>query len=201
MSRLSVLSGQVFGKVDWVTADGKELGMFVKTSDRDSNRVVLQGPEVEQMVKNNLVQKGMMVTAHGEYRARVFTRKTDGTHTAELLCTAQRVVAEPPRENRMRGVIYALLKGVVMYWDPRTLHLKTYFNSTDPGVASQLTCSLSLQSWLGELAPESKERFVANMRPGREFVSSNVTELSVYESQGQVVPVLKLLPTDFKLQG
>jgi hypothetical protein len=201
MSRLSVLSGQVFGKVDWVTADGKELGMFIKTSDRDSNRVVLQGPEVEQMVKNNLVQKGMMVTAHGEYRARVFTRKADNTHTAELLCIAQRVVAEPPRENRMRGVIYSLLKSVVMYWDPRALQLKTYFNYDEPGVASQVTCSLSLQSWLGELAPESRERFVAAMRAGREFVASNVTELSVYESQGQLVPMLKLLPTDFKLQG
>jgi len=43
MSRANVLSGQVFGKVDWVTSDSREFGMFVRTSQRESSRVV-HGP-------------------------------------------------------------------------------------------------------------------------------------------------------------
>lgn len=202
MSRLSVLSGQIFGKVDWVTADGREIGMFLKTSDRDSSRCVLCGAEVERMVANNIVQKGMMVTAHGEFHARSFQRRDDGTNVGELVCKAQRIVAEAPREGRLRGAIYANMKGVVMYWDPTTMQLKTFFNYTDPGMPKQVTCSIHMRNWVAGMLPDNQQRFKESIRVGREFVTAAMLEVSCYRTRdGLVVPSLMLLPTDFKLQG
>ena len=203
MSRLSVLSGQVFGKVDWVTADGHEIGMFLKTSDREANRCVIGGPEVKRMVANNIVQKGMMVTAHGEFHARSFQRRDDNTNVGELICTAQRIVAEAPREGRLRGAIYANMKGVVMYWDATTMQLKTFFNYTEPGMPKQVTVSVHMRNWLAGMAPDSQQRFKESIRAGREFVTSALLEVSCYRSakDGLYVPSLMLLPTDFKLQG
>ncbi|MBK3780134.1 hypothetical protein G3A43_07675 [Paraburkholderia aspalathi] len=202
MSRLSVLSGQIFGKVDWVTADGREIGMFLKTSDREASRCVLAGPDVERMVANNIVQKGMMVTAHGEFHARSFTRRDDGKDVGEVVCTAQRLVAEAPREGRLRGAIYANMKGVVMHWDANTLQLKTFFNYTEPGKPKQVTCSIHMRNWLAGMTPDGQQHFKDAMRVGREFVTAALLEVSCYRNrEGVVVPALMLLPTDFKLQG
>jgi len=202
MSRMNVLSGQINGRVDWVTADGREIGMFVKTSDRAASRCVLAGPEAERMVANNLVQKGMMVTAHGSFHARCFQRRDDGTDTGELVCTAQRVVAEAPREGRLKSAIYANLKGVAMYWNPETMQLKTFFNYTEPGMPSQVSCSLIMRNWLATLSPDGRARFMDSMRSGREFVTAALAEVSCYRTrEGVLAPSLMLLPTDFRLQG
>jgi hypothetical protein len=202
MSRLSVLSGQVFGKVDWVTADGREIGMFLKTSDREASRCVLVGQDVERMVANNIVQKGMMVTAHGEFHARSFTRRDDGKDVGEVVCKAQRIVAEAPREGRLRSAIYANMKGVVMHWDANTMQLKTFFNYTEPDKPKQVTCSLHMRNWLAGMTPDGQKHFKDAMRVGREFVAATMLEVSCYRNrEGVVIPSLMLLPTDFKLQG
>lgn len=202
MSRINVLSGQVYGKVDWVTADGREFGMFLRSSDREATRCVLHGPEVERMLANGIVQKGMMVTAYGEFSARCQKRNDDGTWMAEVLCNPTRVVAETGRDARLRGAIYANLKAVAMHWDAETLQLKTYFNP-EPGVRTdRLTCSIHMRSWLGGMSAEGKERFKATMRVGREFTVSALVETTTYRTRdGEQVASLLLLPTDFRLQG
>lgn len=202
MSRVNVLSGQVYGKVDWVTADGREFGMFLRSSEREATRCVMHGPEVERMLANNVVQKGMMVTAYGEFSARCQKRNDDGTWMAEVLCSANRVVAESGREARIRGAIYANLKAVAMHWDADTLQLKTYFNP-EPGVRTdRLTCSIHMKSWMAGMSAESQERFKATMRIGREFTVSALVEASSYRTKaGEQVATLLLLPTDFRLQG
>lgn len=203
MSRVNVLSGQVYGKVDWVTADGREFGMFLRSSaEREATRCVLHGPEVERMLANGIVQKGMMVTAHGEISARCQKRADDGTWMAEVLCSPSRVVAETAREGRLRGAIYANLKGVAMHWDATTMQLKTYFNPEPGGRTDRLTCSIHMKPWLSGMSEVGLERFKDSMRVGREFTVSALIETSCYRTRtGETVASLLLLPTDFRLQG
>jgi len=202
MSRVNVLSGQVYGKVDWVTADGREFGMFLRSSEREVTRCVLHGPEVERMLANGIVQKGMMFTAHGDFSARCQKRNDDGTWMAEVLCNPTRVVAETSREGRIRGAIYANLKGVAMHWDSATLQLKTYFNPEVGVRTDRLTCSIHMKPWLAGMTPEGQERFKAAMRVGREFTVAALVEASCYRTKvGDTVASLLLLATDFRLQG
>lgn len=202
MLRASVLSGQVYGKVDWITADGRELGMFLRTSEREATRCVVRGPEVEAMLANRIVQKGMMVTAFGEFSARIQRRTDDNSVMPELLCTAAKVVAESPREMRLRGSIHANLKGVVMYWDAQRNQIKTFLNAGELGRTEQVTCNVHLTTWMRGLSPEGKERLVAAITKGREYTLSALAEVSYYrDSAGNLIPTLSLLPLDFRLQG
>lgn len=202
MARANVLSCQVYGKLDWVNMGEREVGMFVKTSDRESTRCVLRGPEVERMLANGLLQKGMMVTAHGVLSARCMKRMDDGAWMSEVLCDASRIAAEPAREGRLRGSIYANVKGVVLHWDPNTLQLKTFLNPGELGCKEKATVSLHMTPWVNGMSAEGKERFKAMMKTGREFTASAIVEVSCYRSrEGEQVPLLLLLPTDFRLQG
>lgn len=203
MSRVNVLSGQVHGKVDWATSDGREFGMFLRSSaEREATRCVLHGPEVESMLSNGVVQKGMMVTAFGELMGRCQKRSDNGAMMAEVLCNPTRVVAETSRELRTRGSLYANLKGVVMHWDAVTCQLKTYFNP-EPGVrAERVTCSIHLKPWMAGMTENGVAKFKDSIRPGREFTTSALVEASVYTARsGEQVTSLMLLPTDFRLQG
>lgn len=202
MARANVLSGQVYGKVDWVNQDEREVGMFLKTSERIATRCVLRGGEVDRLVGNSLLQKGMMVTAHGELSARCMKRHDDGSWLSEVLVDASRVAAEQPREGRLRGSIYANLKGVVLHWDPNTLQLKTFLNPGELGRKEKATVSLHMTPWINGMTPEGQERFKAMMRTGREFTTSAIVEVNCYRDRtGEQVPLLLLLPTDFRLQG
>lgn len=202
MLRASVLSGQVYGKVDWITADGRELGMFLRTSEREATRCVVRGPEVEALLSNRIVQKGMMVTAFGEFSARIQKRTDDNSVMPELLCTAAKVVAESPREMRLRGSIHANLKGVVMYWDAQRTQIKTFLNAGEMGRTEQVTCNVHLQNWMRGLTPEGKERLIASITKGREYTLSALAEVTYYrDGTGKLVPTLSLLPLDFRLQG
>jgi len=203
MLRASVLSGQVYGKVDWITADGRELGMFLRTSEREPTRCVVRGPEVEALIANRIVQKGMMVTAFGEFSARVETRHDTGAPMPELLCTAAKVVAEPPREQRLRGSVHVNLKGVVMYWDTTRNQIKTFLNAGEMGRTEQVTCNVYLGSWMGGLSDESRQRLSAAIVKGREYTLAALTEVSFYreKNSNNLIPSLMLLPLDFKLQG
>lgn len=201
--RITVISGQVFGKVDWVTADGKEVGMFLKTSDRDSTRCVISGPDVARMVENGSLQKGMMCTAHGEFTARCFQRRDTSVWQAELVVKSQRVVAESLREGRMRAAIYCNIKGVVLHWDEKMAQVKTFINYDIPGMPKTITCTLNLRHLLNNMTPDGKERFLEAMKMHREYVASALAEVSCYKSlkEGTMIPSISLLPTDFKLQG
>ncbi len=202
MGRSNVLSCQVYGKVDWVNLDEREVGMFLRISERETTRCVLRGPEVERMLANSLLQKGMMATAHGALSARCMKRNDDGSWMAEVLCTASRIAAEPAREGRLRGSIYANVKGVVLVWDANTLQLKTFLNPGENGCTEKTTVSLHMKPWVDGMSTDGQERFKAMMRPGREFTASAIVEVSCYRTRdGEQVPLLLLLPTDFRLQG
>lgn len=202
MARANVLSGQVHGKLDWITKDEREAGMFLKTSERESTRVVLRGPEVERMLSNGLLQKGMMVTVHGGLSARCMKRHDDGSWMAEVLCDASRITAETAREGRLRGSIYANLKGVALHWDAQTMQLKTFLNPGEHGHKEKATVSLHMTPWINGMTAEGQERFKAMMKTGREFTTSAIVEVSCYRSrEGEQIPLLLLLPTDFRLQG
>lgn len=203
MLKSSVLSGQVYGKVDWITADGREIGMFLRTSEREPTRCVVRGPEVEALIANRIVQKGMMVTAFGEFSGRVETRHDNGSLMPELLCTAAKVVAEAPREMRLRGSVHVNLKGVVMYWDASRNQIKTFLNAGELGRTEQVTCNVYLGAWMQGLTPEGRERLSASIVKGREYTLAALTEVSYYRDtkSNNPVPALMLLPLDFKLQG
>jgi hypothetical protein len=200
--RINVLSGQVYGNVDWVSADGREFGMFLRSSEREASRVVMHGPEVVRMLENGVVQKGMLVTAYGALSARCVKRQDDGTWMAEVLCNPSRVVAETARESRVRGAIHASLKGVVMYWDAETLQLKTYFNPEAGFHSTTVTCSIHIKAWVDGMEEAVQEKFKSCIRKGREFTTSGLVQASTYRTRtGEQTCSLLLLPTDFRLQG
>lgn len=203
MSRVNVLSGQVHGTVDWISADGRELGMFLRSSpEKETMRCVCYGPEVERMIANKLVQKGMLATAFGEMTGRLFRRKDNDAVVAEAMCNATKLVIETSRTGRARGALYANLKGVAMHWDDRTCLLRTYFNEDETPGGNSVTCSIQLKSWVSGLREEARTRFMESLKPGREFTTAALLEPSSYKKKtGEVTVALMLLPTDFRLQG
>lgn len=202
MARANVLSGQVHGKLDWVNMGEREAGMFLKTSDRDTTRCVLRGPELESMLSNGLLQKGMMVTAYGGLSARCVQRMDDGSWMNEVLVDAARIVAEPARETRSRGSVYANIKGVVHHWDENTLQMKTFLNPGEHGIKEKATISLHMKPWIGGMSEDGRASFKKMLGRGREFTASALVEASSYRSrEGEQVALLMLLPVDFRLQG
>jgi hypothetical protein len=198
MARTSVLSGQFHGTVDWVTSNGREVGMYLHNKERQT-RCILHGAEIEKLTSNKAVEKGMAITGFGELAARCITVK--GELTPEVLCSAARVVVEPAREQRVRGAAYANLKGVVMHWDPERLMLKTFFNHTEPGLPERVLCSVHLVAWVRGLPEESVASLKASLRAGREYTVAALVDSDYYRSGALEVPVLRLLPLDFRLQG
>lgn len=201
MRRYSMLSGQVHGKVDWITANGKEAGLFLRTSQRDATRCVIRGPEIEQLIANNVLQKGMMLTAHGEISARTF-RRAGGEVVPEILCSVSRVLAESQLEHRMRGSLHVTLKGVVMHWDPSRTQIKTFLNKGELGRTEQITCNVYLGNWFQGLTPESRSNLTQSICKGREFTLAALAEVTYYETAAAgITPVISMLPLDFKMQG
>ena len=203
MSRVSVLTGQLYGKLDWVSNDTREVGMFIRTSGNTSTRCVLRGETVENMLKTGHVREGMMATGSGSVYARCLSRRaSNGTVQSELVCDIDRLIAEDSTPVRVRGSIYANLKGVVMYWNAETGQAKTFFNFDVPGKPEKLACSIYLKHWVAGMGHVGRSRFLAAMRVGREFTLSGVVETQGYaDRNGNGVPVLSILPLDFKLQG
>lgn len=206
VARKNVLAGMIHGKVDWISQKDGEIGMYLRPQDRDASkaptRCVMRGPEVGKMLANRLVEKGMTLTAHGEFSARAFLRNDDGSPMGELVCTAARLFAETTLDGRFRGSIYATLKGVVMNWDPNFLQVKSYFNAGEDGRTEQFTVSLALKSWLDGMSQDGRQRFLSSMKKGREFTSASLVDVSCYKSNaGVLTPSLMLLPTDFRLQS
>lgn len=203
MSRSQVvISGQIYGKVDWVSQDGTEVGLFINSSSRGSTRCIVSGSEAKSMLANRMLSKGMMVSAHGELFARAIYRQKEKTHIGEVVCEASRIIAEPSRSVRVAGSVHGLLKGVVMHWSPQFNQLKTFINFKEKGKPSQLTCSLFMNNWISALKGEAKDNFVSALKPGRVFTSSCLIEAGVYVDKEDIpIPVLQLLPLDFRLQG
>lgn len=206
LARKNLIAGMIYGKVDWIDQKEGEIGLYLRPTDRDQDqpatRCVLRGAEVNNLLANRLVQKGMTVTAHGTFTARAFARRDTGEYMAELICEAAKLLVEKTRELRFRGAVNANIKGVVMSWDPGYHQVKTFFNAGEDGLANSFTCSIALKNWLTGLGADSRERVMANIRAGREYTSAAMVDVSCYRNKdGVTIPSLLLLPTDFKLQG
>lgn len=199
---LNVLSGQVYGKVDWVTHNKREIGMFIYGTGARTTRCIVTGEDVETLLQNNLLLKGMMVTAHGEFYGRVFHRKENDSYEGELACQASRIVTESAaRTNRVCGSVYVTLKGVVMHWDAQYMLLKTFFNYQEDGRPEQVTCSLALGPYCKSMPEAVRGKFLSSIRAGREFTASCLVDATTYVNRDQkAVPVMQMLPLDFKLQ-
>lgn len=196
MARQNSISGMIYGVVDWVTDDKRELGMYLRSSERQT-QYVLHGAEVERMLANGAVKKGQEVTASGIFSARSTQKK--GTLVAEVTCAASNLVVESPREHRPQGVASVNMKGVALYWDPVTMMLKTFFNYS---ATERVACSIHMRPWVDGLRPESREVFKTSLHKGKEFTLSASVEADRYVSkEGLEVPVLRLLPFTFRLQG
>jgi len=200
---LNVLSGQVYGKVDWVSQNKREVGMYIHSSSGKTTRCVVTGPEMHGRLANNVLAKGMMLTAFGEVYARTFHRKENNTYEGELVCLASRIIPEDAsREGRVRGSIACTLKGVVMYWNPALMQVKSFLNFKEEGLPSQMTCSLYLGNWIKAMPEQTRTNFLSSLRAGREYNAMCMAEAAVYRSrEGSLVPCLHMLPVDFRLQG
>lgn len=196
-SQHNLMSCQLYGRVDWVTDNGKELGMFMKGTNDSTLRCVVKGPETEKMLANHLVQKGMMLSAAGLLDARCF-RRADGTHTAELLCEASRLVVDEPYEGRLRGSVYANIKGIVHAWEDARSLIRTFVKPAGNG--PDVLVSLALSNWLSRMTPESKARFLGALRKGRGFTATGQAEVGTFVAREGHRPVLQLAPSHFQLQ-
>lgn len=193
-----LLTGTVDGTVDWVTQDGQEIGLFIQGQARQT-RCVVRGPSVARLVSQQHLSKGQGVSASGRLAARC--ARINGAEVAEAVCDADWVLTRE-RVQRVQGVLYATLRGVVMYWDERTLQLKTFLNYTEPGMPKQVTCSVFMNKWLAGLQPDKRETLKAAIRKGREFMAPSKVATDQYASTSNgLVPVLQLLPMDFHLLG
>lgn len=203
MRKQNLLTGQIHGQVDWISNDGREAGIMLRTSQDTVTRCVFIGDEVERMLLNNVLQEGMMVTGSGVIQARCINKRlTDGTPQAEVLCRAEQLLAETAPKVRVAGAINVILKGVVMYWDANLAQLKTFFNPEDTGLPTKMVGSIMMRNWLNAMQPASRERFVSALRAGREFTMAGVTQVGgYYDKDGTGIPVLTMLPFNFKLQG
>jgi len=199
---LNVLSGQVYGKVDWISQDKREVGMYIHSSSGKTTRCIVLGSEIQGLLANNMLTKGSMLTAFGEIYGRVFHRKRNDTQEGELVCCASRIVPEVvPIHNRVRGSIACTLKGVIMYWNPAQMQLKSFLNYEEETMPAQLTCSIYLRHWINSMADQSRANFLASLRNGREYTAVCFTEAGVYQGKdGKPVPCLHMLPMDFRLQ-
>lgn len=206
MFRESMLTGQVHGHLDWVNHSNTEIGIYVRTNPRageepKSHRVVAAGPKIVSLLKQGVLQKGMMVTVAGEAYGRYYLSR-EGTPVPEYVIVADRVLAETPLEIRFRSSIYTTVKSVVKWWDPDSRMVRTYLNFDKPGYPSQLSCSFYLGRFVASLSEQSQQNFLKSVEKGREFVALCMTDIGYYTSrEGETVPQLMLLPLDFKLQG
>lgn len=203
MSRRIVATGQAFGKVDWVDSEKNEAGMFIRSSKRAPTRCILQGPIVATAIACKRIQVGMMVTASGLVSARMIPNTK--SH-AEMLIYVHHFVTEGAPRIRVQGAVYLNLKAVVLVWDKATLQLKSYLEQTPQEMlkydwAPKVTVSVYMKNWVKSLSDISFNRFLAHVKIGREFTLTGSTEVSYYESRGQLIPVLQVAPAAFKLQS
>lgn len=200
MPRLCVLHGQISGTVDWVTSDGREVGIFLKQGMVSGQvRCVLVGSEVERKVSNGLIAKGREFVAGGEINARV-RRGADGNLVSELVCIARAFEMDEARSMRSASYGHTMFKGVVMHWGAETKQLKSFINSTTPGAAPKLTLTTSLTKWLKTMTPEQGLALLAKIGVGREFAASGTVQPGYYlDKAGALVPTLTLYAGDVQL--
>lgn len=198
--RENFLSGQVFGKVDWISPDCSELVTYVRTNRDVSAKCTLTGPCVQAALEQKAIKLGSVITASGE----VFVRCTGGMQgnspVTEAVVEVSRFLSEPCL-TRSRGSIHVNIKGVVMWRSEDGMYLKTFFNSKAPDRPASMTCSVEMGLYLRTMSAEGREAFLQALKPGREFTLTGTGEPTGYISQGKSVPNLKVMTADFKLQG
>jgi hypothetical protein len=199
--RANLMSGQAHGKVDWISADGSEVGTYIRVSPTTSAKCILVGDSIKQAVANKKIEVGSLVTGFGEVYARCATNLSPaGKPVGELICEAFRVTVEPPT-IRSRGSLNVAVKGVVMWCSPDLSHFKTFFNYTTPKKPVQLVCVVELANHFNAMSQSGSERFIEMLKVGRDFTMSGSASVDAYLSHGIYVPVIRLNPGDFKLQS
>jgi hypothetical protein len=199
---VKMVSGQVYGRIDWVTSNKKEVGMFLRSFNHKQTRCILVGPVIEQLASCGALMKGMLINAHGEFFARHFVRRETNEPEGELVCHAAGIASEPMRHGRLAGAIHAVLKGRVDYWDPRFHQIKTYLGVTPQSkTTNDFTCVVALDGLARRMPVESLEKTIQSLAEGKEFITSCLVQAYAYtDSRGRHVPALRLLPSNFTLQ-
>lgn len=200
---ISLIQGQIYGKVDWVSSDRREAGLYIRTNDSKTTRCVLVGPLVQDMLATHgVLEPGLMVTVIGLLSSRCANPKAAPSEAlrAEMVCVAEKVTAERSFPVRVRGSIHVLMKGVIMHWEPNVCGVKTFLNTeNDVYLPKKLVISIALRTWVAGL--QNTDRFMKAMRSGREYTLAGLADASVYRaSDGCIVPIVQVLPVDFKLQ-
>ena len=195
------LSGQVFGRVDWISKDSKECGTYVYVRGGGSFKCAVSGPHIEKALANNLIKLGAALTASGEVYARITGGKNpDGSPTAEMVVEAERFLVEPSNV-RTRGSMHVIVKGVAKWVNEYRDVVKAFINSNKSDRPSQLTFTVDLAPYIRSMSPEGADRFRAMLTKDREFTLSAPAVVSGYMSNGRAVPSIQVAPLDFKLQG
>lgn len=192
MGYQNVISGHAFGIVDWF--DEREAGFYLQGGDGRKSRVVVEGREITRILANNAIKKGHSVTASGVPMVRMRGEQPI------LVYQADQVVVEP-RDQRVGNCTAAVLKGVVLYWDPEREILKTFFNEGSGPSKNSVVCSIKIQNYLAGMGEAARERFKASLRHGREFMTQASAEASSYKTNEGPKPVLQLLAHTFQLLG
>lgn len=201
---ISLIRGQIYGKVDWVSDDRREVGLYIRSNNTKTTRCVIVGKVVQDMLSSpGALEAGMMVTVNGTISCRCTNSKAPSSEAlrAELVCIAESVAAESSFPIRVRGSIHVLMKGVVMHWEPSVCAMKTFLNfENEVYLPKKLVTSIALRNWVAGMGSRSA-KFMKSMRTGREYTLAGLADASVYKDRdGNIVPVIQVLPVDFRLQ-
>lgn len=194
-----LISVQAFGKVDWITPDLKEAGLFLRDNKGNNIRCIIAGDEISELAEKGLLLKGCFITAYGELSGRSFHRKNAPNPEGEVVCIANKVVVEPVANGRVRGAVYANVKGVAKIWDSKDVILKTFIKSFGTKEA-ELPVSIFMNTWVNQLA-DGKLLFLKSLAVGREFTCSGSVSVSAFKDKNQEIRTsIQITPLDFRLQ-
>lgn len=202
-----LITGQVHGTIDWITKDRGEVGMFIKGRTGGSVRHVLRGQEIVALLSNNVLSKGMMLTAYGEVLARAFNRAKDAEIVGEVVMHTQKVIAEPATTRRVGGASYLTVKGVISSYDHKWEQIRMIINPTAVqkdafGLTTSCLVNVPMGSWFKTLSLDKANTLRSLLVAGREFCAATSAEASAYVHREKgLTPILSLFPLGFRLQG
>ncbi len=193
MTVIKMISGQIYGKVDWVLREEGEIGIFLQSYNNRQTRCVLVGQPIRNLIESGAVFKGTMICGAGEIYARSFVRKKDNAPDCELVCNVSQLGSALPRERRVAGSLNLIVKGRVDVWNEQFEQIKTYFPLSPSSRRSEAFVGVIPLSGLRRTMPkESLKKLYDWLSVGREFSVAGPGQAYVYTgARGQVCAAIR----------
>lgn len=201
MTVIKMISGQIYGKVDWVLREEGEIGIFLQSYNKVQTRCVLVGQPIRNLIESGVVFKGMMICGAGEIYTRSFVRKKDNAPDCELICNVSQLGSSQPRERRVAGSLILTVKGRVDVWNENYEQIKTFFPLSPSSRRSEAFVSVIPLTGLKRNMPkESLKTLYSSLTHGKEFSVAGPGQAYVYTgNRGQVCAAIRTYACSIEL--